>query len=456
MLIELTVQNFRSISESQNLSMVAGRASAKRPWASLKTGNHMVPSALRSACLFGANGSGKSNVVKALAFLTDFVEHSAKDRQVDSIIDTQPFAYDAEWRESPTEIEVVFVHNGTLYQYGFIADQDRVYDEWLFENPPSKETRLRKIFSRSFDEGSDTYDWYLNKTHLRGERESWKNNTRDNALFLSTAVQLNSSDLRAPYEWLVDNLRVVEDASRLSQGFSVKQFLEDGCKEEIIALMNSADVPLEDLKIEVGKFDIDELPKELPKEAVEEFRRRYKDAQVIKNMETVRSDSNGAKITLDFEYESAGTQMLFKLAGPLLHTLRSGITLVIDELQNNLHPLALKYVVDLFASEKNNPNGAQLIFTSHEASILDDSCIHRDQVWFVEKHKNLSSHLFPLSSFKEREIASLQKAYLDGRFGGIPLINEIELQAIQADGEKARHPEGAKHEGSEAKAQEQQ
>jgi len=154
MLIEINVQNFRSIAESQSLSMVAGRSSAKRACSSQKTGNHMVPVALRSACLFGANGSGKSNLVKAIEFLTDFVENSAKDRQVGSKIDLKRFVYDDEWIQSPTEIEVIFIYNETLYQYGIIVDQDRVYDEWLFENPPSNDTRLRKIFTRSYDENA--------------------------------------------------------------------------------------------------------------------------------------------------------------------------------------------------------------------------------------------------------------------------------------------------------------
>jgi len=395
----------------------------------------MVPAALRSACLFGANGSGKSNFVKAMEFLTDFVENSAKDRQVGSKIELQPFVYDPEWSQSPTEIEIVFIFNETLYQYGFIVDQDRVYDEWLFENPPSAETRLRKIFTRSYDEDSQSYNWYLNKTYLRGERESWKNSTRDNALFLSTAVQLNSFDLRAPYDWLAHHLRVVEDVSQLSGGYSAKQSLEEGWKDDIISLMNAADIPLEDLRIEIGDFDADQLASELPKEAVEDIRRRFKGTKVLKRVQTVRSGSNGNPTTLDLEHESSGSQMLFSLAGPLLDTLRSGYTLVIDELQNNLHPLALKYVVELFASERTNPAGAQLIFTSHEASLLDSSSIHRDQIWFVEKQQDLSSSLFALSSFKAREVASLQKAYLNGRFGGIPLINELELKAPEIDGE---------------------
>jgi len=445
MLIEINVQNFRSIAESQSLSMVAGRSSAKRACSSQKTGNHMVPVALRSACLFGANGSGKSNLVKAIEFLTDFVENSAKDRQVGSKIDLKRFVYDDEWIQSPTEIEVIFIYNETLYQYGIIVDQDRVYDEWLFENPPSNDTRLRKIFTRSYDENAQNYNWYFNKNHLRGERESWRNNTRDNALFLSTAVQLNSYDLRPPYDWLAHHLRVIEDASILSEGFSASRSLEESWKGDIISLMNAADVPLEDLKVEVGDFDLDELPSELPKQVAEEMRRRFKGTKVVKKVQTIRSSSSGIPTALDLEYESAGTQMLFSLAGPLLDTLKSGYTLVVDELQNNLHPLALKYVVDLFSSKKTNPEGAQLIFTSHDASILDSPSIHRDQIWFVEKQQDLSSRVFALSSFKAREIASIQKAYLDGRFGGIPLINEIELRALQSDDESkaTRHTKRA-------------
>ena len=434
MLIELNVQNFRSISDVQNFSMVAGSASSEhRPWASQETGNHMAPSALRSACLFGANGSGKSNFVRALLFLTEFVEASAKDSQVDSPIDIQSFAYDPKWRESPTEIEVVFVHNETIYHYGIIVDRNRVFDEWLFENPSSIGTRLRRIFTRSYNEKSGSYDWYLNKTHMRGEKEIWKKSTRDNALFLSTAVQLNSAGLRAPYDWLVKNLQVIEDASVLGKSFSIRQFLDGGRDQEIIALMNAADFTLKDLKIKVGDFRPDDLP--VPIESIgEDIRKIMKNRKVIKRFETVRPDSDGNEIALDFKFESTGTQVLFDLAGPLLHTLENGYTLVIDEMLNSLHPLALTYVVDLFASIKSNPNGAQLIFTSHESSILDYSCIHRDQVWLMDRHKNLSSYLSPLSSFKERENSSLQKAYLSGRFGGIPLIGEIELQGNQADG----------------------
>lgn len=436
MLVEISVQNYKSIGERQTLSLVAGAASSRKSGSSVETGNPMVPHVLKSACLFGANGSGKSAFVEAMEFLTEFVEESAKDRQVDSEIDVKPFAYDREWRDSPCEIEVVFVHNKTLYQYGVAMDSVRVYDEWLFENPPEENTRLRKIFTRSFDEDTQEYEWNLNKTHLKGERKSWKNSTRKNALFLSTSVQLNSEDLRPPYEWLTRHFRVVEDVSRLHSGYSVRQFVEKGWKEEIVAFLNSADVPLDGIEIEVGDFDVNELPEDFPKDALGKIGKELKNAKIIKKFETVRRDVDGVSIRLPFSEESAGTNVLFNLAGPLLDTLKSGYTLVIDELHNNLHPLALQYIVGLFASPSMNKFGAQLVFTSHEASILDDSCIHRDQIWFVEK-QNLMTRIKPLSLFKTRENVPLQKAYLDGRFGAIPIINELEVEGACDHGETA-------------------
>ena len=435
MLVEISIQNYKSIAERQTLSLMAGAASSRRNCSSLETHNSMAPRVLRSSCLFGANGSGKSAFVEAISFLTDFVENSAMDRQIDAEIEVKPFAYDPEWRESPTEIEAIFVHNETLYQYGFIADSVRVYDEWLFENPSEEGTRLRKIFTRSFDDDTQEYDWNLNKTHLKGERESWKNNTRKNALFLSTAVQLNSEDLRPAHEWLTRHLRIVEDVSRLHHSFSVRQFVEEDWKDEILSLLNSADVPLDDIEIDVGDFDPNDLPEGLPKDAISKLKKEFRDAKVIKKMETVRYDTDGDAIKLPFSEESAGTNVLFNLAGPLLDTLKSGYTLVIDELHNNLHPLALRYIVDLFASKTVNKKGAQLLFTSHEASILDDTCIHRDQVWFVEK-KSLATHLKPLSSFKTRDSISLQKAYLDGRFGAIPVIDDLDIEGACIGDEK--------------------
>lgn len=427
MLIELKIENFRSISEQQTLSFVAGRSSANLLNVSIKTGNTLAPSALRSACLFGANGSGKTSIIEAISFLKNFVEDSAKDRQVNSEIETQAFVYDPEWRNSPTELEVVFIHNSVLYQYGFVVDRNHVHQEWLYEKPNAEDSRLRKIFTRSLDVESNDYDWYLNKNHLHGERESWRKNTRANALFLSTAVQLNSHELRIPYEWLVEKLRVVEDASRLDSGFSAMQIHEGNWENEILAFLKAADVPLEGIEIDIGDFDEADLLDKLPKEILDDIKDRFKDKKVIKEIYTTRIDSSGEPVKLSFGNESSGTKLLFSLSGPLLDTLEHGYTIVIDELHNNLHPLALKYLIDIFASHKINTSGAQLLFTSHDSSILDNSCLHKDQIWFVEKSKSLSTSIVPLSSFKDRSIASLQKAYLNGRFGAIPLINDIRL-----------------------------
>ena len=397
MLIEISIENFRSISERQTLSLAAGQLSAKSNKAAMLTGNSLAPSALRSCCLFGANAAGKSSFVEAIKFLSTFVEASAKDRQINSKIDTQPFVFDPTWRNAPTELETTFVYKSVLYQYGFVVDQKRIYQEWLYEKPLENDTRIRKVFSRSLNETADGYDWYLNRAHLSRESESWKKNTRSNALFLSTAVQLNSEELRMPYEWLVKQLQVVEDASRLRNTYSVMQVVEGNWKNDIINFLKSVDIPLDDIE-----FD-------------------------VKEIHTTRLDCTGEKVKLPIENESSGTRILFSLSGPLLDTLQEGYTLIIDELNNNLHPLALDYLINLFASSKSNANGAQLVFTTHDSSILDNACLHRDQIWFVSKSSKLSTSAVPLSSFKDRRLPSLQKSYLNGRFGAVPIIDDIEL-----------------------------
>ena len=146
MLIEITIVNYRSISERQTLSLAAGQLSAKYNQASMLTGNSLAPSALRSCCLFGANAAGKSSFVEAIKFLSTFVEASAKDRQINSKIDTQPFVFDPTWKNAPTELEITFVYKSVLYQYGFVADQKRIYQEWLYEKPHEDDTRIRRVF----------------------------------------------------------------------------------------------------------------------------------------------------------------------------------------------------------------------------------------------------------------------------------------------------------------------
>ena len=427
MLIEITIVNYRSISERQTLSLAAGQLSAKYNQASMLTGNSLAPSALRSCCLFGANAAGKSSFVEAIKFLSTFVEASAKDRQINSKIDTQPFVFDPTWKNAPTELEITFVYKSVLYQYGFVADQKRIYQEWLYEKPHEDDTRIRRVFSRSLNETADGYDWYLNRMHLSRERESWKKNTRSNALFLSTAVQLNSEELRLPYEWIVEQLQVVEDASRLSNAYSVMQMVEGNWKNDIINFLGSVDIPLDDIEIDVGDFDVSDLPDKLPKEIIDDLKNELRDKKVIKEIHTTRLDSTGEKVKLPLENESSGTRILFSLSGPLLDTLQEGTTLIIDELNNNLHPLALDYLINLFASGKSNANGAQLIFTTHDSSILDNACLDRDQIWFVSKSSKLSTSAVPLSSFKNRRLPSLQKAYLNGRFGAVPIIDDVEL-----------------------------
>jgi uncharacterized protein len=423
MLIEFSVRNYRSIAERQKLSMVAGASAARRHQNSMATGNAFAPHALRSACLFGPNGAGKTSIVRAMAFFQRFVVTSAKDATAGDLINVTPFKFDPGLREQPSEFEIVFVAEGSLYQYGFSADENRVWSEWLFMRPNSSGSRIRTVFQREYEEESEEYQWYINDAHVKGEKETWKSATRDNALFVSTTIQLNSDVFRTPHLWIDSYFRVLASPERLSSETTAERSVQESHKAKVLEFLRSVDLEIDDFAIDEKQLEVPKEFEEMLKEQVlEAFRKRTSQAKEYK-VRTLRT-TDGSSIELDLDQESDGTQVLFSLAGPLIETLEEGYTMIVDELHNSLHPLALRHLVELFHNPSVNTKGAQLIFTSHDTSIISKGFMHRDQVWLVERQGKQGSHLYPLSDFNVRELDSFQKAYLSGRYGALPRIRE--------------------------------
>lgn len=423
MLIEFSVTNFRSIADTQTLSLSAGKTSASDKQYSIETGHSYVPSVLRAVGIFGPNGAGKSALVKAIDFFQEFVKDSFKTAS--SKIEVEPHVYDKQWRESPTTFEIIFLNNGNLYQYGFSLDVNRVYDEWLFIKEPNANNRMKTVFTRSYDEDSGEYNWNLNKNILPKDREVWKRSTRDNALYLSTSVNLNSKELNAPFNFIIDKIKMIRDPRKLVNSFSVNKIVdsEENWKSDIISFLSDVDIKMRDIKADVGDFDADrDLPSDMPEEFKNTIIKGMKDSKVVLQLDTVRKDMQGNDTLLSFDEESSGSQVLFALSAPIIHVLRNGLTLIIDEMNSTLHPLAVRYLVSLFNDEKSNSKGAQLLFTGHETSVLEQDVMHADQVWLVEKGENLTTTLSPVSKFKSRELTNLRKSYMTGRLGGIPLI----------------------------------
>jgi len=422
MLIEFSIANFRSFDKRQYFSM----ASSKKNKVSqadnvFSTGLTATPFALRSVCILGPNASGKSNFVKALAFMRSFVSNSARKGQVEDKILIQPFRLRKRNKKRPSEFEIVFIHKDNLYQYGFSLDEKRVWEEWLFKKSLKIKGKLHSVFERKYIPDSKKYFWKINR-NLKGNKEVWKASTRENALFLSTAVQLKSESLRDPFDWFNEFMRPVPSPDRLAVDCTIDMLNNPKEKGAVIDFIKSVDIQISDFNIE--EVSLNEATKGMPKGIATELRKQMqKEKFQAVNIKAKHNTVEGGAEYFDLEEdESDGTNVLFGISGPILDTLKNGYTVIFDELSNSLHPFALRYLVNLFHNKKLNKKGAQLIFTSHDVSVIHPDIMQRDQIWFIEKNQSMGSELFPLSDFKPRKNEIYSRGYLGGRYGALPKI----------------------------------
>ena len=416
MLVEFSVQNHRSFRDKQSFLLTASNSGTPN---AVATGNNGAPHVLRQACLFGANGSGKSGLVRSMGTVSNLVRTSFRDDEA-LIKKYEPHLFHSGWRNAPTEFEVTFLHDDSLFQYGFAYDAERIWEEWLFERP-SATRRQRQIFTREYDPESDIYRWETSVTHLKGERQSWKAQTRSNALFLSTAVRLNAGSLKRPFDWLSAGLRTIPEVEPVGI-YTASRFNDDAWKERVMALLADADLRLEDVMVEERSAFETARFRNLPKERQKHLKSIIPEAAKTLEISTYRKDETGAKTRLDFEDESSGTRMLFCLIGPIIDSLDNGYTLVVDELNTCLHPLAFRYIIRMFSSSRTNPHNAQIIFTTHDPTVTEADCIGRDQIWMVEKGDDLASRLIPFSDYRTRDERPFRKGYLQGRYGAVPRL----------------------------------
>ncbi len=424
MLIEFTVKNSRSIKEEQVLSLVKAKGNE------LEDSNSFMPSVpgvaplLRSSVIYGPNASGKSNVIRAIMQMESIVRSSASTSQEGDNIPVEPFLFDDASSNEPTEFEVVFINENIKYQYGFTATKFNIVEEWLIAYPKG---RPQRWFARGFDEKTQSPEFKFSE-FLTGQKSVWQKATRNNALFLSTAVQLNSEQLKPVFSWFKDKLKLTRIGG-WNPGFSASLCDDSTGKTRILEFLKAADFDIHDIKIKKEKFDPESLPDEFPDVLKEEITQQMKDKEVM-DIKTVHQTSSGKLVSLDFDEESDGTQQFFSFAGPWIDSLNNGYVLVIDELHDNLHPRLVRYLVDLFHSEKTNPKNAQLIFTTHETSILSQDVFRRDQVWFCEKDKDQATVLYPLTDFRPRkDRENIEQGYLSGRYGAFPFVSSFELKS---------------------------
>lgn len=417
MFIDFTIENFRSVGQQVTLSMERIKRLREKDVDAcniIETGvadTHL----LKSIAMYGANASGKSNVIRALAYMQELVKDSAKDTQKGEPISYEPFAFSPARKEAPTFLEIRFILDGDLFRYGFEVTKEQFQTEWLFQNEKELFTREEDTItcSKQFKEGKGV-----------------EKRTRENALFLSVCAQWDGDISGRILEQFFAKLHVISAHNDGYPALTASLLGKEEYQEIILTALRAADVGISDVKTAEKNMaeEIEELPKELRESILEKL---TEDGRKIEDL-TVREISmlhgESGKV-LPLGEESDGTRKLFGLLGPVIDTIHNGEILVIDEFNDRLHPLLARALVKMFNNKSNSE--AQLVFATHDTNMLTQELFRRDQIWFAEKNNNLETDLYSLAEYRlddgsaVRQDASYAKDYLRGRYGAIPYFGEF-------------------------------
>jgi len=427
MLIEFTVGNYRSFKEPVTLSMVAANIKAKNE--QLDKNNTFVGTdditLLTSSAIYGANASGKSNLIKAIKFMRYFVRTSSKESQINEPINIVPFRLETTYEERPSFFEIVFIKDGVPYRYGFEVTNEKIENEWLFYSPRGREA---KLFIR---EGNNIS---LSRTY-KGEKAPISL-TRPNALFLSVAAQFNGDTAKLVFDWFY-NLGIISGLDdKTYGGYTARKLSEDeDFKNKILNLISACDLGIDDITTEkINAFNAEMFPDDMPQTARNYYLEKFKDEKLVTYKFIHHRDGvDGGSEIIPFgtQDESEGTLKFINFAGPVIDTLTKGTIIFVDEIEARLHTHLTRKLISLFNSPETNPKHAQLIFATHDTNLLSNKFFRRDQIWFIEKDEFGSSHLYSLSELKVRNTDQYETDYLDGRYGGVPVLGEIKNFLIQ-------------------------
>lgn len=423
MLIQFSVRNFRTFKEKATLSLVASNYDKVREDENVSVDTKFNMRIVKSAVIYGANASGKSKFIEALMFMRRFVISSSKESQKGDEIPVEPFKLNAESESAPSEFEVVFIHDGTMYRYGFEVDRKQVVSEWLYHKPKTKEVELFYRDHQQFETHSRNF--------TKGATLIKEGLVRDNALLLSVAAQFNDTVSIALMDWFKTLKTISGLREEGYKGFTMGRTEDPEHKTKILNLLRAADLGIQDIKLEI--LDVEKLPKDMPKELKEIIIKETNEEnkKFVSDVLTLHKRFDDAKQFVDYtnfslDEESSGTVKFFALTGPILDVIENGYTLVVDELDSKLHPNLVCKIVSLFNSKELNPKNAQLVFNTHDTNLLSSGLFRRDQVWFTEKDKYGEAKLYSLADFKSdtvRKSEPFEDNYIRGKYGAIPLLD---------------------------------
>lgn len=429
MLIEFEIENDCAFAGATSFSMAASTLK-ERSVAAIRSVNDAADTkVLTSALVLGKNGSGKSTFINAMAFTANFVKKSALDSYVDRKLPFAPNRLEGEWEAEPTRYRILFSVGVTIYEFEYSYDRERIIHERL--DVADRSTRFRRMYVRDWVSSESRYEYGFGEA-LTGSRSIWARNTRENALYLSTAAQLNSEDLRESYDWLSSFIQYTAIDGALDEETAIYCLESEENLKKVVRFLESMDVNLADIIIDKESIDQSILHKTFAPDFIQGLLERLPRADHFQNRYRVsftKRCKTGADVTWSLNRESTGTKALFALAGPMFRAIERGHCLIIDEINTSLHPLVVHNLVALFSDEKINARRAQLIFTSHDVSVLREGVLRRDQIWVIESN-GYSSELIPISDYSPRKDEAIEKGYLAGRYGGIPVISPEVLREV--------------------------
>lgn len=402
MLLEFTVGNFLSFKDKKTFSLEAGGIKTILPDNVVQNGKYKV---LRSAAIYGANSSGKSNFVKALDFMLNTIKNSSKLNSIDKL-GTKPFLLNTETENQPSYFEILFTEEDTRYRYGFELDNDKIHSEWLFLLEANSKKEV-PYFVREL-EGIGVADIFE-------EAKGLESKTRDNGLFISLVDQFNSL-ISKNVMYNASKVRVlsgIDHKSAISMTSVLYHDKED--RHAIESFINNLNLGFDSFKLE------NDINNSFGKR-IKTIHKKYNNkGEFISNLEF---DLNNQ--------ESSGTNKLFDLSGHIIFSIMYGKILIIDELDSKLHPILTQEIIKLFNNPETNPKNAQLIFTTHDTNLLGANLFRRDQIWFTEKDEVEATDMYSLLEFKDsdgksvRNDRSFEADYIRGRYGAIPYISNFQ------------------------------
>lgn len=385
------------------------------------------------AAIFGANAAGKSNLLDALRFMQHAVRRSYAEWEPGTGIPRAPFALDPAAAYEPSVFVVELLLDGVRHIYGFEIDDERVREEWLYAYPHN---RRRVIFDREGQQirlGSTLAD-NRSKGALLAEL------TRDNALFVTVAAHANLADVMPLYGWFRTGVTTVDADHQADHETLVNRLLPTAPEREaVIALLRAADLGISDVIVDPSYAQlIDEVAK-VRRDLVEAERTSESRAQTKLLLERLNSipsplrfvhDETGA--VLDLNEQSHGTRVWMAMIDHLLDVLKDGHVLAIDEIDSGLHPRLTVRLIELFKNPASNKHSAQLVVTSHDATLLGrelgEDILPRDAVWFVKKDRKGETSLYALADFKPRKDENTERRYLFGSYGAVPRLFDVEFE----------------------------